>query len=81
MALIPQLSIYGDMICTGTDLSKFVDHGTTTDANGNAYWFRFSSHGIDSWSWRRVPDTEGSQSNMLSEVGTGEFCSAERIRW
>jgi hypothetical protein len=45
MAIIPQLSIYGDMICTGTDLSKFIDHGTTTDANGNADWFRVSSHG------------------------------------
>jgi hypothetical protein len=45
MAIIPQLSIYGDMICTDTDLSKFIDHDTTTDSNGNADWFRISSHG------------------------------------
>ena len=45
MAIIPQLSAYGDMVCTGTDLSKFIDHGTTNDASGNADWFRVSSHG------------------------------------
>ncbi|KAL8793708.1 MAG: hypothetical protein Q9195_003649 [Heterodermia aff. obscurata] len=43
-AIIPQLSIYGDMICSSDDLSKFVDHGTTTDADGEADWFRISSH-------------------------------------
>lgn len=44
-AIIPQLSIYGDMICSDGDLSRFIDHGTTTDPNGEADWFRISSHG------------------------------------
>lgn len=44
-AIVPQLSIYGDMICSEDDLGKFIDHGTTADPNGEADWFRISSHG------------------------------------
>lgn len=44
LAIIPQLSIYGDLICTGDDFDKFLDSGTTTDPNGEADWFRISSH-------------------------------------
>jgi hypothetical protein len=44
LAIIPQLDIYGDLICSANDLDKFIDHGTTNDPNGNADWFRISSH-------------------------------------
>lgn len=44
-AIIPQLSIYGDLICSGDDFGKFFDSGTITDPNGEADWFRISSHG------------------------------------
>ena len=43
-AIIPQLSVYGDLICSSDDFDKFLDHGTTSDPNGNADWFRISSH-------------------------------------
>ncbi|KAH0545487.1 hypothetical protein FGG08_000488 [Glutinoglossum americanum] len=42
LAIIPQLSIYGDLVCTSNDLEKFIDHSTTN--NGEADWFRISSH-------------------------------------
>ncbi|KAI9754818.1 MAG: ribosomal protein S5, partial [Chaenotheca gracillima] len=43
-AIIPQLNVYGDLVCTAGDIKNFVDHGTTSDPNGNADWFRVSSH-------------------------------------